>query len=164
MNKAIICLLIIINSCTLTHKVYINNDSSAIIETDWGIDTSFVRRVQNSKIISEIDIQETRVKFKLGNIDSLGKYIPYVNPNYLMIWRMGDTIGFTTPLKPHEDFTFLNGVKVVVQIKTEEPMSPINFNVVNKRKSEYEFWLYGNKRKQHKGKNKINPMLIPIQN
>ena len=148
-------------SCTINHSVFLKKDGTALIETE--APPSFINRLENSNVISEIDTIEYGLKFIVKNIDSIGNYIPNINPGFVRFSDYGDSIkissGHGVP------FDCNNGCScchLFLKVKSEGSIEAYKSNGkrIKKHKKRNEYLFTQGKREQLKGKDNINVILL----
>lgn len=157
----ILALIIGLCSCTTNHFVLIKSDGTARIDTDF--DTTLIKRIERSRIITNIDTSNYRTKFTIDNIDSIGQYIPFHKPGFLKFDNYGDSISITTG--NNEPYKIKQGscCHLAIRIRTEEPMEAFKANGKKIRrktsKNYHGIWLSQSIRQQMKSRKNIDVVL-----
>ena len=148
-------------SCTINYSVFLKQDGTALIETE--THPSFINRLENSNVISEIDTIGYGIKFIVKNVDSIGNYIPNINPGFVRFSVYGDSIkissGHGVP------FDCNNGCSccgLFLKVKSEENLEAYKSDGkrIKKHKKLNEYLFTQGKREQLKGKININVTLL----
>ena len=165
MMKQILPLVLIaiaISSCTSEHYVLLRSNGTVEIETARGLDGSFYRRLATSVAVSHVDTSRYggyEVHFDLNSVDSLGNFLPFQNPGFLVFDDYGDSIvmqrGGVAPYDSKPGMCcHLN-----LRIRADYPIEAFRANgkrIRAKRSKKYHgIWFWLPIREQVKGNKKI---------
>jgi hypothetical protein len=156
-------LLMLLTSCSTTHFVVLQDDGTAKVITDIGLDDSFVARLKSSKEVTDLNSSDGRVSFRLNSIDSIGNFLPYHQTGYLEFRNYSDSIVVQT-LANNTEVTSTD-VCCNFSLRILPVDSFDAYDESGKRISakmghhNIGFWLSQNKRNQKLGRKKIYAIL-----
>ncbi len=74
--------LTLLSSCISLYDIAVNDDGTAFVKTG-RFSEDDINRYYRSSIISDIDTNCAQLNFKISNIDSLGYYLPLLQPGFI---------------------------------------------------------------------------------
>ncbi len=74
--------LTLLSSCISLYDIAVNEDGTAFVKTGRFLEDD-INRYYRSRVISDIDTNGTQLYFKISNIDSLGYYLPLLQPGFI---------------------------------------------------------------------------------
>ena len=151
------------SSCTINPYILLKRDGTAQVQTTFDVDSTHIKKLKKSAVISNIDTVNYQTSFTVSNIDSIGNFIPFYKPDFIQFKNFGDSMRISTSHnEPFDTLTpFCCHLTLVIRSQTPFEAYRNNGKRIKKEKSKkYHEVLLGQTRSgQLKGKNNIDVML-----
>lgn len=129
-NLIVFVLLFLIGftSCTSSYKVILNEDNSAIVESELPYGVRETEKFTQSELITVLDTVNYRLKFKIKTIDSLGSYLQGVPSGIIEFEARQDTliVNSSKPLNFKEEG--INKFHLSLIMESEDGLNPIQLD------------------------------------